>query len=87
MSSRTRGSWKGLLEKLGEYLKNHYRSGYRDPYQENPKELTVLTDTDHAGCKMTRKSTSGGTAMWVELLIKSWSTTQNVMTLPSRGAE
>ena len=63
MSSPTRGAWKGFL-KLGKYLQNQCRSGCRYPYQDYLKELTVWTDTDYAGCKMTRKSTSAGTVMW-----------------------
>ena len=84
--SPTRGSWKGLL-KLGKYLKNHCRSGYSYPYQDNPNELTVWTDTDYAGCKRTRKSTSGGVVIWGVHMIKSGSTTQSVIALSSGGAE
>ena len=86
MSAPTRGSWKGLV-KLGKYLKNHYRSGYNYPYQDSPGELTVWTDTDYAGCKRTRKSTSGGVVMWGNHLIKSWSSTQSVVALSSGEAE
>ena len=86
MSSPTRGSWKGLV-KLGKYLKTHNRSGYGYPYQERPKELVVWTDTDYAGCKRTRKSTSGGVVMWGKHLIKSWSSTQTVVALSSGEAE
>ena len=86
MSAPTRGSWKGLL-KLGKYLKNHCRSGYTYPYQDSVKELIVWTDTDYAGCKRTRKSTSGGTVMWGSHLIKSWSSTQSVVALSSGEAE
>ena len=86
MSSPTRGSWKGLLN-LGKYLKNHYRSGYRYLYQDNPKELAVWADTGFAGCKRTRKSTSGGAVMWGFHLIKSWSSTQSVVALSSGEAE
>ena len=86
MSSPTRGSWKGLV-KLGKYLKTHSRSGYSYPYQDHPKELVVWTDTDYAGCKRTRKSTSGGVVMWGKHLIKSWSSTQTVVALSSGEAE
>ena len=86
MASPTRGSWKGLL-KLGKYLKNHCRSGYSYQYQDSPKELTVWTDTDYAGCKRTRKSTSGGVVMLGSHLIKSWSSTQSVVALSSGEAE
>ena len=86
MSAPTRGAWKGLV-KSGKYLKGHSRSGYRFVYQESPKELTVWTDTDYAGCKRTRKSTSGGVVLWGSHLIKSWSKTQTVVALSSGEAE
>ena len=80
MSKPTRGSWKKLV-KLGKYLKAHDRSGYLYQYQALPEGLTVWTDTDYAGCKKTRKSTSGGVVMWGSHLIKSWSSTQSVIAL------
>ena len=86
MSAPTRGSWKGLV-KLGKYLKGHSRSGYLYVYQEKPKDLTIWTDTDYAGCKRTRKSTSGGVVLWGSHLIKSWSKTQTVVALSSGEAE
>ncbi len=86
MSKPTMSSWKGLV-KLGKYLKYHSRSGYVYQYQEQPQELTIWTDTDYAGCKRTRKSTSGGVVMWGKHLIKSWSTTQSVIALSSGEAK
>ena len=62
MSKPTKGSWKKLI-KLGKYLKTHDRSGYLYQYQALPEGLAVWTDTDYAGCKRTRKSTSGGSVM------------------------
>ena len=47
----------------------------------------VAVDTDYAGCKKTRKSTSGGVAMIGGHMIKSWSTTQAVIALSSGEAE
>ena len=58
-----------------------------NPYQDNPKELTVWTGTDYEGCKRTRKSTSGGTVMWGYHKIKSWSSTQSIVALSSGEAE
>ena len=86
MSCPTRGSWRALV-KLGKYLKTHTRCSYLYRYQDLPKELTIWTDTDYAGCKKTRKSTSGGVVMWGEHIIKSWSTTQSVIALSSGEAE
>ena len=52
-----------------------------------PQGLTIWTDIDYAGCKRTRKSTSGGVVMWGSHLIKSWSSTQSVIALSSGEAE
>ena len=49
--------------------------------------MTIWIDTDYAGCKKTRKSTSGGVVMWGDHIIKSWSTTQSVIALSSGEAE
>ena len=86
MSCRTRGSWKALV-KLGKYLKSHSRYSYLYQYQDLPRELTIWTDTDYAGCKTSRKSTSGGVVMWGKHIIKSWSSTQSVIALSSGEAE
>ena len=86
MSSPTRGSWKALV-KLGKYIKSHSRYSYLYQYQDLPKELTIWTDTDYAGCKTSRKSTSGGVVMWGKHIIKSWSSTQSVIALSSGEAE
>ena len=47
----------------------------------------MFVDTDYAGCRKTRKSTSGGVALIGTHLIKSWSTTQAVIALSSGEAE
>ncbi len=49
--------------------------------------LRVFADTDFAGCIRTRKSTSGGCAMFGSHLEKHWSTTQKIVTFSSGEAE
>ena len=49
--------------------------------------MTIWTDTDFAGCKRTRKSTSGGVAMFGNRMIKSWRSTQAIVSLSSGEAE
>ena len=56
-------------------------------YQEEVKKIHVWADTDYAGCRRTRKSTSGGLLMIGEHVVKSWSTTQAVIALSSGEAE
>ena len=56
-------------------------------YQEFYEDITLWTDSDHAGCLRTRKSTSGGVIMFGDHLIKTWSVTQSVVALSSGEAE
>ena len=49
--------------------------------------IDVYTDTDWAGCPMTRKSTSGGCVMLGKHVLKPWSATQASVTLSSGEAE
>ena len=52
-----------------------------------PKVVSAFTDSDWAGDKETRQSTSGGLLMMGKHLIKSWSSTQKVIALSSGEAE
>ena len=74
------------LKRMGRYLEHHRRMIYRYPFQE-AKKLDVYSDTDWAGCVRTRKSTSGGCIMMGCHLIKSWSSTQAMISLSSGEAE
>ena len=49
--------------------------------------IDVWTDTDYAGCRETRKSTSGGIIHWGNHILRSWSSTQKVIALSSGEAE
>ena len=51
------------------------------------KGIHTQSDTDYAGCIKTRKSTSGGVIKLGNHIIRTWSTTQGVMTLSSGEAE
>jgi hypothetical protein len=50
-------------------------------------KLFVYVDSDWAGCKSTRKSTSGGAVTWGGGLLKTWSRTQGCIALSSGEAE
>jgi hypothetical protein len=50
-------------------------------------KILVYVDSDWAGCKVTRKSTSGGAITWGGGLLKSWSRTQGTIALSSGEAE
>jgi len=62
---------------FGRYLSSNMRVVNQFKYQKNWKILDVWSDTDHAGCFETRKSTTGGVVMFGEHVIKHWSSTQS----------
>ena len=74
-------------KRLGRYLANKSRSALHFGYQEWHTGVTVWSDTDFAGCRDERKSTSGGVIMFGGHCLKSWSLTQKVIALSSGEAE
>ena len=56
-------------------------------WQEFLVELHAFTDSDWAGDKETRKSTSGGAVTWGMHTLKTWTTTQQVIALSSGEVE
>ena len=58
-------------------------------YAWNPisSELEVYTDSDHAGCTSTRKSTLGGCILWGGRFVKAWSKTMDILALSSGESE
>ena len=85
MSAPTEGG-VAALKRLGRYLEGHKRLVFRYPWQE-AGSLEVYSDTDWAGCVRTRKSTSGGCLLLGAHLLKSWSSTQGLVSLSSGEAE
>ena len=75
------------LKRLGKYLAGIPRVVQHFHWQSSDAELVVYTDADWAGCKRTRKSTSGGAVMRGCHLIKCWSKTQQTIALSSGEAE
>ena len=51
------------------------------------KQVKVYVDSDWAGCKATRKSTSGGVLKMGRQVIKTWSSTQATVATSSGEAE
>ena len=60
---------------------------YRYGFQQTTIDVMVYLDTEFAGSKATRRSTSGGVAMRGTHLIKSYSQTQSTVCLSSAEAE
>ena len=75
------------LKILARYLVGRERMRQKFQYQKRGKRITVYTDTDFAGCRDTRKSTTGGVAALGQHVIKHWSKTQAVIALSSGEAE
>ena len=76
-----------LLKRLGRYLKGAPGAVQLFVWQEQPAELVAYVDSDWAGDKAGRKSTSGGMVFRGRHLIKSWSSNQQVIALSSGEAE
>ena len=56
-------------------------------WESQDRQMSVYTDSDWAGDKISRKSTSGGIAFVGPHAIKSWSTNQTIIALSSAEAE
>eukprot|EP00969_Alexandrium_andersonii_P250388 11065898-Alexandrium_andersonii.AAC.1 len=69
MSCPTEEDWTAL-QRLARYLLLRPRAVYHFPWQKGDQCLTVYADTDFAGCLDTRRSISGGAAMWGAHMIK-----------------
>ena len=74
------------LKKLRRFLDIHRRLVFEFLFQTADK-VGLQSDTDWSGCVRTRKSTSGGCFMLGGHFIKSWSATQEAISLSSGEAE
>ena len=86
MSKPVAGDWEKLV-RLGRYLRGSPRCVWEYRWQEAPDAAKGYSDSDWAGDRETGKSTSGGLVMLGSHLIKSWSRTQDSVTLSSAEAE
>ena len=78
--------WK-TLKSIARHLRSYPRVLFRYKYQESPHFMEAIVDTDFAGCRRTRKSTNGSCVVHGIHLVKSWSTTETVITMSSEEAE
>ena len=76
-----------LLKRLGRYLVEKPRARLWYPWQEDTSVLDGYSDSDWAGCKATRKSTTGGIILRGSHFIKAYSRTQPNIALSSAEAE
>jgi len=86
MSAPREGHEK-MLKRVLRYLKSYPRCISLMPWQTLPTCITLLVDSDWAGCKATRKSSSGGCVMMGKHLIGHWSKMQATVALSSGEAE
>ena len=86
MSKPRQSSW-AKLKQLARYLKGKMELEFLYKFQDEPREITVMVDGDWAGCRTTRKSTSGGFAFLGAACVKTWSSTQGSVALSSGEAE
>ena len=86
MSEPTQADWEKLV-RLGRYMMKRPRVRLWYKYQEVPTTLETSSDTDWAGFKRTRRSTTGGYTAYGKHLIKMWCKTQAVIALSSAEAE
>jgi hypothetical protein len=86
MSRPTAEDWDRLV-KLGTYLAR-YRAGVAMfSGWKCRTDIATFADSDWAGCKESRRSTSGGTLTYLGSLMKSWSSMQTTIALSSAEAE
>ena len=78
--------WRAA-KRLARYLKDESRLVIKYPYQELSDTIDVWIDTDFAGCKVTRRSTSGGVIMIGDHCVKTYSKTQESIALSSGESE
>ena len=86
MSSPMTSDWK-LVERIARYLK--YRPIVRCVYrwQDECLKINAFSDSDWAGDRVSRRSTTGGCLMRGAHAIKCWAKNQHVIALSSGEAE
>ena len=86
MATPTAGDLK-KLKRLGRYLLGKPRSVALYPWQATRAAQDVFTDANWAGCKASRKSTSGGAVLIGSHLLRTWAKTQNTIAQSSAESE
>ena len=75
------------LKRLARYLKRERQWGQVFENGAMDEELTVFTDSDWAGCKETRKSSSAGVLMLGRHTLKAYTRKQKITTKSSAETE
>ena len=85
MANPTNHDWD-RLKKVCRYLKGRPRM-IQKKVDMDMDVVEVFADSDWAGCKTTRRSTSGGAAFVYGMCVKTWSTMQSGIARSSGEAE
>ena len=75
------------LRRAVQFLSGARRLVQKFEAQDMPKKLVACSDTDHAGCLKTRKSTSSSMVFFGKHLVKNSASTQAVIALSSGESE
>jgi hypothetical protein len=86
MSTPDSEDWVAL-KRLGRFLVGKPRVVLQYNNQSIQRYIDCWVDTDWAGCQRTRRSTSGGGLQYGTHTVKTWSTTQAIISLSSAESE
>ena len=88
MATPKKSSWQ-KLKRLSRYLLEYPRAEWVFEFRSGvvPNVIDAYSDSDWAGCKATRKSTSGGVLSVGGGAVKSWGSTQGTIATSSGEAE
>jgi hypothetical protein len=86
MAGPTGSSWS-RVKRLARYLLLRTKAVFEYEWLYEEPSMDQYTDSDWAGCRRTRKSTTGGVTMRGPHCLKSWSVTQGPIALSSAEAE
>ena len=76
------------VARLCRFLKGYPRMVQRIPFEDRPPTvIEAYVDSDWAGCRKSRKSTSGGILYFGGVAVHGWSSNQAVIALSSGEAE
>ena len=86
MAKPTKGDLR-KLKKVARFMLGRVAVKWKYAWQDEGQKVRVFTDSDWAGCRKTRKSSSGGALMLGVHCIKAWCSTQGALALSSAEAE
>lgn len=74
------------LRRPGTSLKGRPIFVYTFGFRDRPNDRSIMADTDVAGCRGTRRSTSGGVALYGSDCVRRWSSAHTTIALSSDEA-